>query len=97
MYLINDDFFSPIEPIKKFQTRLTLENNNNGDKVSKKCIGRFCRFLRDGKIAKCYYPLLTEILNKRYGTNYVVSGDDYIELSDISSGWDAIKTIVVRV
>ena len=77
-YLINDDFFSPIEPIKKFQTRLTLENNNNGDKVSKECIGRFCRFLRDGKIAKCYYPLLIGILNKRYGTNYVVSRDDYI-------------------
>jgi hypothetical protein len=91
--LINDDFFSPIEPIKKFQTRLTLENNNNGDKVSKECIGRFCRFLRDGKIAKCYYPLLIEILNKRYGTNYVVSRDDYIELSDISSGWDAIKKL----
>ena len=92
-YLINDDFFSPIEPIKKFQTRLTLENNNNGDKVSKECIGRFCRFLRDGKIAKCFYPLLIEILNKRYGTNYVVSRDDYIELSAISSGWDAIKKL----
>lgn len=76
--MINDDFFSPIEPIKKFKTRLTLENNNKGDKVSKECIGRFYRFLRDGKIAKCYYPLLIEISNKRYGTNYVVSRDDYI-------------------
>lgn len=31
-------FFSPIEPIKKFQTRLILEKNNNGNKVSKECI-----------------------------------------------------------
>lgn len=37
-YLINDDFFSPIESIKKFQTRLILEKNNNGNKVSKECI-----------------------------------------------------------
>ena len=64
-YLINDDIFSSVEPIRKFQTRLTLEKNNDGNKVSKECIGRFCRFLRDGKIAKCYYPLLIDILNKR--------------------------------
>lgn len=30
-----------MELIKKFQTRLTLENNNNDDKVSKECIGSF--------------------------------------------------------
>lgn len=49
--------------------------------------------MRDGKIAKCYYPLLIEILNKRYGTNYVVSRDDYIELSDISNDWGSIKKL----
>ena len=95
-----------MEPIKKFQTRLTLENNNNDDKVSKECIGSFWDFWEMEKIAKCYYPLLIEILNKRYGTSYVVLREDYIKLSDISSGWDAIKklniqlyfaTIVVRV
>ena len=86
-------FFSPIEPIKKFQTRLILEKNNNGNKVSKECIWRLCRSLRDGKIAKCYYHLLTDILNKRYGTNYAVLRDDYIQLSNISNGWDAIEKL----
>lgn len=92
-YLINDDFFSRVEPIKKIQTRLTIKNSNNGNKVSKECIGRFCRFLRDGKISKCYYPLLIDILNKKYGTNYVVSKDDYVQLTNISNGWDAIEKL----
>lgn len=49
--------------------------------------------MRDGKIAKWYYPLLTDILNKRYGTNYAVLRDDYIQLSNISNGWDAIEKL----
>ncbi len=47
----------------------------------------------DFRKMECYYPLLIEILNKRYGTNYVVSRDDYIELLDISSSWNAIKKL----
>lgn len=47
----------------------------------------------DFRKVECYYLLLIEILNKRYGTNYVVSRDDYIELLDISSSWNAIKKL----
>lgn len=92
-YLINDDFFGPIKKIRKFHTRLTLDKNNNGEKVSKECIGRFCRFLRDGKLAKCYYPLLIEILNKTYGVNFEISSGDYINLSNITNGWEAIERL----
>lgn len=96
-FLINDDYFRPISPIEKFQTSLSLEKKsieNNSDKV---CTGRFCRFLRDGKISKCYYPLLIEILNKKYGTNFELSEIDYVELATIKNGWDVIEQLNNRI
>lgn len=96
-FLINDDYFRPISPIEKFQTSLSLEKEsveNNSDKV---CTGRFCRFLRDGKISKCYYPLLIDILNKKYGTNFELSKGDYVELSTIENGWDVIEQLNNRI
>ncbi len=90
-YLINDDFFRKIDVIKTFHTRLSDVRNVDGYNANKICSGRFCRFLRDGKISKCYYPLLIDILNKKYGINFQVTEDDYIELDSIKNGWDAIE------
>lgn len=92
-YLFNDDFYRPLEKIDKFQTRLTLEKENDGLISSKKCTGRFCRFVRNGKITKCYYPLLVDILNKKYGTSFIVDENDYIELDKITNGWDVIDRL----
>lgn len=96
-FLINDDYFRPVSPIGKFQTSLSLEKesmNNNSDKV---CTGRFCRFLRNGKISKCYYPLLIEILNRKYGTNFELDENDYVELSTIEDGWNVIEQLNNRI
>ena len=90
-YLINDDYFKGTEVIEKFHTRLSTTRSQEGYLANERCSGRFCRFLRDGKISKCYYPLLIELLNKKSGMNFEVSKDDYIELRDIVNGWDAIE------
>ena len=92
-FLINDDYFRDVSVIDKFNTRLSSEKENNGEEVSKICTGRFCRFLRNGKISKCYYPLLIEILNEKYGMNYIVTDDDYVELSSIVDGWEVINQL----
>ena len=90
-YLINDDYFKESQIIDKFYKSLSIEQQEND--AYKKCIGRFCRFLRDGKISKCYYPLLIEILNEKYNTNFQVTEEDYIELDKITNGWDAIDKL----
>lgn len=90
-YLINDDYFKNPEVIEKFHTRLSTTKSKKGYLANERCSGRFCRFLRDGKISKCYYPLLIESLNKKSGMSFEVSKDDYIELKDIINGWDAIE------
>ncbi len=92
-FIINDDFFSQNNVIDKFQTRLSTERVNDGEFVSKNCIGRFCRFLRDGKISKCYYPLLIDILNKKYKTNYAVTDDDFIDIASVENGWQLIEKL----
>lgn len=89
-YLLNDDIFKKAEPIDKFHTRLSLQKENENNQAYEKCSGRFCRFLRDGKISKCYYPLLINILNEKYKYNFQISNDDFINLNDIENGWDAI-------
>lgn len=89
-YLINDNYYNKPEIINTFETRLTADNTNNGDLTSKICTGRFCRFLRDGKIAKCYYPLLIYILNDKYNMDLKLSREDYIDIYSIKDGWDAI-------
>ena len=90
-YLINDDYFKGTQVIERFHTRLSTTRSEEGYLANKRCSGRFCRFLRDGKISKCYYPLLIELLNKKSGMNFEVSKDDYIELKNIINGWDAIE------
>ena len=57
------------------------------------CVGRFCRFLRDGKIAKCYYPLLSYILNEKCNLDFNVSNEDYVNLLDVTDGWQAIEKL----
>lgn len=91
--MINDDYFRDISVIDKFNTRLSLEKQDSGELVSKICTGRFCRFLRDGKISKCYYSLLIEILNEKYGTNYIITDDDYIEIDSINDGLEVINKL----
>ena len=93
-YLINDNYYNEPEVIDFFQTRLStkkvLENNN----VHKICTGRF---LRNGKISKCYYSLLIDILNKKYGVNFELSDSDYVDLHEISDGWKAIDKLTQRI
>ena len=89
-YLINDNYYNKPKIIETFETRLTINNTNNGDLTSKICTGRFCRFLRDGKIAKCYYPLLISILNEKYNIDFKLSKKDYVDIYGIKDGWDAI-------
>lgn len=50
-----------------------------------------------GKISKCYYPLLIEVLNKKYGTNFELSENDYVELSTVQNGWDVIEQLNNRI
>lgn len=90
-YLINDDYTKSPEVIKSFYKSIATTKEENDS--YKQCIGRFCRFLRDGKISKCYYPLLIEILNEKYGTSFQVTEDDYIELDNITDGWEAIDKL----
>lgn len=92
-YLINDDYFKTIEPIKSFHTRLSETKNVNNYDANKSCSGRFCRFIRDGKISKCYLPLLIDEVNKKYGKNFEVSNEDYISIYDLKDGWDAIDML----
>ena len=92
-YLINDDYFKEPEVIEQFQTRLALEKKTEDNLASEFCYGRFCRFLRDGKISKCYYPLLIDILNEKYGTNFEISDDDYVNINDITDGWETIEKL----
>ena len=91
--LINDDIFRKIETIRSFHTRLTDEKKDGDFSANKSCSGRFCRFINDGKISKCYLPLLIEILNKKYGKKFEVSEKDYILLDDIKDGWDTIDKL----
>ena len=92
-YFINDDYFKKPEVITQFHTRLSTEKNNEGSQVSQNCGGRFCRFLRDGKISKCYYPLLINNLNDLFNTDFTISEDDFITLSEITDGWEAIEQL----
>lgn len=92
-FLINDDYFREVSVIDKFNTRLSSEKGTNGENASEICTGRFCRFLRNGRISKCYYPLLIDILNDKYGTNYIVTDDDYVELDNITDGWEVISRL----
>lgn len=92
-YCINDDCFNKAEVITQFHTRLSTEKSNEEYQVSKNCGGRFCRFLRDGKISKCYYPLLIDNLNDSFNTDFIISNDDFIELSEITDGWEAINRL----
>lgn len=92
-YLINDDVFRDIEPIQSFHTRLSETKNENDFSANKSCSGRFCRFIRDGKLAKCYLPLLIEVLNKKYGKKFELTDKDYILLDEIEDGWDAIDKL----
>ena len=92
-YLINDDFFREIQPIESFHTRLSETKNENDFSANKSCSGRFCRFIRDGKLAKCYLPLLIEVLNKKYGKKFELTDKDYILLDEIENGWDAIDKL----
>jgi len=92
-FLINDDYFRKASVIDKFNTRLSSKKGTNGELTSKICTGRFCRFLRNGKISKCYYPLLIEILNEKYGMNYIVTDDDYVEIDSIVDGWGVIDKL----
>ena len=92
-YLINDDIFRDIEPIESFHTRLSETKNKNDFSANRSCSGRFCRFIRDGKLSKCYLPLLVEVLNKKYGKKFELTDKDYIMLDDIENGWDAIDKL----
>lgn len=92
-YLINDDIFREIEPIQSFHTRLSETKKENDFNANKSCSGRFCRFIRNGKLSKCYLPLLIEVLNIRYGKRFELTDKDYIELDDIKDGWDAIDKL----
>lgn len=89
-YLLNDDIFRKTEPINKFHTRLSTTKQYENNQPYERCSGRFCRFLNDGKIAKCYYPLLIHYLNEKYNFNFQINEGDYIYLKDIDNGWDAI-------
>ena len=92
-YILNDDYMASKKSIESFSTRLTASQNNNAFESSRKCLGRFCRFLRDGKISKCYYPLLIDVLNRKMGTNFVLSAEDYVEIKNITDGWLAIEQL----
>ena len=92
-YFINDDYFKKKEVITQFHTRLSIEKNNEGAQVSQNCGGRFCRFLRNGKISKCYYPLLIDNLNNLFNTDFIISDYDFIALSEITDGWKAIEQL----
>ncbi len=92
-YIFNDNYVPDLSPIEYFQTRLTSERSEEGRKASTMCVGRFCRFLRDGKIAKCYYPLLSYVLNEKCNLDFNVSNEDYVNLLDVTDGWQAIEKL----
>lgn len=92
-YLINDDIFRKIQPVQSFHTRLSETKKENDFSANKSCSGRFCRFIRDGKLSKCYLPLLIEVLNKKYGKTFEVTDEDYLLLDNIKDGWDAIDKL----
>ena len=92
-YLINDDMFERNDVIQKFHTRLSEDKNVGDFSANKSCSGRFCRFIRDGKISKCWLPLLIDIVNDKFNRNFEVTSDDYILLDDIDDGWEAIDKL----
>ena len=91
MYLINDDYFSDGHVIEYFNKRLMLSKKIKDDYKNLTCGGRFCKFLRNGKISKCYYPLLIEILNNHFNIHFEVSENDYIDLKKITNAWEEIE------
>lgn len=93
MYLLNDDYFDDGQVIQSFNKRLMLSKKTRDSYETLTCGGRFCRFLRNGKISKCYYPLLIEILNKRFNVNFEVTENDYIDLKHITNGWNEVEKL----
>ena len=55
------------EELQNFRKSLTLSPNHNLEKAVRLCGSAHCRFLRNGKIAKCPLPLLIEDFNHEYG------------------------------
>lgn len=76
--------------ITRFHTCLTTnrKEKSNGYKV---CYNKYCWFLRDGKIAKCGYPLLINVLNRNLGSEFKVDERDYIDIDSCTSGWDIVS------
>ena len=90
-YYINDKIDNSTT-VSNFRKRLSL--NKDYPCSTKNCSGKFCRFLREGKISKCHYPLLISILNNTFNTHYSVLENDYILIDEISNGWETIFKLI---
>lgn len=70
--------------LERFRKSLTLEPKNNPEESVKLCQSSHCRFLRNGKIAKCPLPILIPDFNAYFGTNIV--SQDVFDIYKETSG-----------
>lgn len=79
--------------IEEFHKNLTMKNNHSQWIAASKCMGGRCHYLRNGKISKCAIPLLAEDINKYFGTNFIATQDDYVDIYDDVSPWEMARKL----
>lgn len=82
--ILEEDF------ITKFHTCLSINEENKKAKLS--CYNQYCWFLRNGKIYKCPYPALIDILNEKYNLNFK-DEESYCDLLEHSHNWKNIEKL----
>lgn len=68
--------------VKKFSSRkmpLDVTGSQDAARNFEKC-GYRCNFIKDGRLSRCFYPLVIEHFNKAFGQNLKVSANDAISI-----------------
>ena len=80
--------------IQTFYARLNKNAKRcKSGRAGKVCAGKLCFMARNGKLAKCSYPLFAQKINSVFGTNYLTKGVDELTIEQITDGWKAIKVL----
>lgn len=78
------------QKIKTFHKCLSTKQSKNRNACIY-CYNKYCWFLRNGKISKCSYPLLIEIINKKFSMDYQVNTKDFIDIFKVINGWEIVE------
>ncbi|MCH5249290.1 MAG: radical SAM protein [Lachnospiraceae bacterium] len=80
--------------IEEFHKCFTENKTHNPIIAFRHCMFKSCHYLRDGKISKCSYPLLSYSINDYYQKKYIVEEADYVDLEDTKIlPWDMVRRL----